>query len=163
MENIVPIKGNVKYSITLDPGVWILDDRKIKLEDHFTNNTNDDQLLADYTKAISKHWDKEIIEGNEPPSKKQPKKKFIKEELTTETYAIHFHYFLQNSEPFESASEVILQTSNNDVSFPIEEAKKFVLCFSDKGKALKDDGPIHVYYGKDENKKITHVKAFLIK
>ena len=33
MERIVQIKGNVTYSITLDPSVWLLDDRKKRLED----------------------------------------------------------------------------------------------------------------------------------
>ncbi len=32
---IIQIKGNVKYPITLDPSVWIFDDRKILLEDAF--------------------------------------------------------------------------------------------------------------------------------
>lgn len=32
---IVQLKGNVQFPITLDPTVWIFDDRKIKLEEAF--------------------------------------------------------------------------------------------------------------------------------
>ncbi|WP_019242448.1 MULTISPECIES: hypothetical protein [Bacillus] len=163
MENIVPIKGNVKYSITLDPGVWILDDRKIKLNDFFEGDLLENDHIEEYTKAVSKHWDKEIIEGNEAPPKNPPKKKFIREEMRTETYAIHFHHFLKNSEPNETATEVIVQTTNEEIAFPIKDAMNFVLCFSNQGKALKEDGPIHVYYGKNQKQKITHVQAFLVK
>ena len=35
LEFIIPIKGAVKFTITLDPTVWIFDDRKIDLDDIF--------------------------------------------------------------------------------------------------------------------------------
>ena len=35
MNSIVPIKGNVQHAITMDPSVWIFDDRRIDLEDFF--------------------------------------------------------------------------------------------------------------------------------
>ncbi|MEH6942603.1 peptidyl-prolyl cis-trans isomerase [Bacillus sp. JJ722] len=164
MEIIVPIKGNVKYSITLDPSVWIIDDRKKKLDDFFLNHTEEHNELEEYTKAVSKHWDKEIIEGNTAPKPPgtEKKKKYIKEELTTETYGIHFHYFLNNSEPNEYAKRVIVESTNGDRTFSLDEAMKFILCFSNKGKALKEDGPIHVYYGHTKDDVITHVKAFNI-
>lgn len=165
MENIVEIKGNVKYSITLDPGTWILDDRKRKLEEFFTGNIEDDHHLEEYTKAISKQWDKEMLEGNTTPKPQSMtrSKKYIKEELKSETYAISFKYFIKNSEPNESAKEIIVQSSNGEMSFPIMQAEKFALCFSNKGKALTEDGPIHVYYGKTLDEKITDVKAFMVK
>ena len=36
MESIIPIKGKVKYKLTLDPSVWIFDDRRIDLKTYFT-------------------------------------------------------------------------------------------------------------------------------
>ena len=38
MEKIVHIKGKVKFPITLDPSVWIFDDRKFDLDTYFDQN-----------------------------------------------------------------------------------------------------------------------------
>lgn len=166
MERIVKIKGNVTYPITLDPSVWILDDRKKKLEDFFKEDFEDTDELEAYTKAISKQWDKEMLEGNTTPQpksrSKSNSKKFLKEELLTETYGIYFHYFLKNSQPLESAKTIVVVSSTGERSFPIKEALSFVLCFSDKGKALTQDGPIHVYYGGNADEKITSVQSFIV-
>ena len=34
---IVQVNGNVKFPITLDPSVWIFDDRKVLLEEYLQN------------------------------------------------------------------------------------------------------------------------------
>lgn len=44
MDSIVMIEGNVKYKITLDPSVWIFDDRKIDLKQYFQNEQLENQL-----------------------------------------------------------------------------------------------------------------------
>jgi hypothetical protein len=49
MENILIIAGNVKYTITLDPGVWIFDDRRVDLTTYFsqvTETTNSDEAYT---------------------------------------------------------------------------------------------------------------------
>lgn len=56
METIIPIKGKVKYKITLDPGVWIFDDRKVDLNTYFSEDQKSRDALEEYTKSISKHW-----------------------------------------------------------------------------------------------------------
>ena len=35
LEKIIPVIGKVKYSITLDPSVWIFDERKLELTTFF--------------------------------------------------------------------------------------------------------------------------------
>jgi len=162
MENIVQIKGNVTYSITLDPSVWILDDRKKKLEDFFLHNEEEENQLEAYTKAASMHWDRERTEGSTPPSQKKEQKKTIKEQLTTETFGILFRDFLKNSEPSETAKEIIVVSENESRTFPLEQAVQFVLCFSYKGKSLKEDGPIHVYFNQNEHDKMTRVREFIV-
>ena len=162
MESIVQIKGNVTYSITLDPSVWLFDDRKKRLEDFFIHSEIEEDQLEAYTKAASEHWDREVTEGSTPPSEKKEQKKTIKEQLTTETFGILFRYFLQNSEPTETASTVIVVSENERRAFTIKQAYNFVLCFSDKGKALKEDGPIHVYYNQNNEDKITKVREFIV-
>lgn len=162
MESIVQIIGNVTYSITLDPSVWLFDDRKKRLEDFFIHSAEEEDQLEAYTKATSEHWDREVTEGATPPSEKKAKKKTIKEQLTTETFGIPFRYFLKNSEPTKTAKTVIVVSENDRRSFPIEQADNFVLCFSNKGKALTADGPIHVYYNQNDEDKITKVREFII-
>lgn len=161
MERIVQIKGNTAYPITLDPTVWIFDERKKKLEDFFNGEFEEHDELEMYTKAISKQWDKEVIEGNEAPrDQNSPATKVEKEEMLTETFAISFRYFLANSEPLESAKSVNVYHEDGVSTFPIDEASKFVLCFSHNGKPLIEDGPLHVYYSGSMEKCLKSVTLF---
>ncbi|WP_050614649.1 hypothetical protein [Bacillus testis] len=163
MESIVPIKGKVRFAITLDPSVWIFDDRKKKMDDFFKEDAKADDEMETYTKEVSKHWDKEMTEGAQlPETQKKPKRKYNKQEMRTESYGIYFHDFLKNSEPESDAVEVIVECENSEHRFSMEQAEKLILCFSDKGKALKEDGPVHIYYGSTPEEKITHVRAFRV-
>ena len=69
--SIVTITGNVKYPITLDPSVWIFDDRKFDLEQFFSHfgevQDEDDDLVIDR--------ERQIREGAvSPPTLKSEKK-----------------------------------------------------------------------------------------
>lgn len=162
MESIIQIKGNVTYTITLDPTVWIFDDRKQKMEDFFKPDTNVDNSLEAYTKAISEHWDREITEGAIPPEEKKEKKKTIRETLTTESFGIRFDSFLKNSQPKESAESVVVVTANGEYTFPIEQAYRFILQFAEKGKPLTEDGPAYLFFSDSQEDKLTHIKEFLV-
>ena len=37
VESIVFINGKVKFPITIDPLVWIFDDRKVEIDTYFSN------------------------------------------------------------------------------------------------------------------------------
>jgi hypothetical protein len=164
MENIILVNGKVKFSITLDPSVWIFDERKLELTTFFDKRKNKVNELEEYTKSISKHWDREITEGAMVPSVVKPKKKYVKELLLTGTFGIRFEPFLQNAEPYEEAKTVVIESIDNKYPIPIEEAKELILCFSSIGKPLKEDGPIHVYFGDGSNKQnpIKNVRNFCI-
>ena len=43
MENIILVNGKVKFSITLDPSVWIFDDRKLDLTTFFDEKKEESQ------------------------------------------------------------------------------------------------------------------------
>jgi hypothetical protein len=163
MENIVDIKGKVKYKITLDPSVWIFDDRKADLDSFFEQQTKHDDELENYTKSISKHWDREIIEGANVTQNVTPKKKFIKEALLTGTFGIPFEPFLKNAEPLVEANTIVIETFNEEFPFAIEKSIDMVICFSNNGKPLKEDGPIHLYFknGKKEEP-IRNIRSFRI-
>jgi hypothetical protein len=153
VENIINISGKVKYSITLDPSVWIFDDRKIDLNTYFDFAQDDDKdELTEYKKAISKQWDREIIEGAKVPVTHKPVHKYEKEKMLTGTFGMSLKPFLTNAEPDEHAKSLIIVSRNQEVEVPLEEAYQLILGFSIDGKPLKDDGPVHVYFADGSNK-----------
>ncbi|MBA4537928.1 peptidyl-prolyl cis-trans isomerase [Bacillus aquiflavi] len=165
MESIILITGKVNFSITLDPGVWIFDDRRIDLNNYFTTEKNSIDETEEYTKSISKHWDREIMEGAVFPPTLKTEKKFEKEKVLNGSFGVPFKPFLKNASPKQSATALIIEReSKEDVTISLEEAYQLILGFSKEGKPLLENGPIHVYYGNGSNKEnpITHVKGFRI-
>jgi hypothetical protein len=165
MENIIIISGKVKYKITLDPGVWIFDDRRVDLTTIFSTKLENPNSLEEYTKAVSKHWDREIIEGAIYPPTLKSEKKFEKEKVLTGTFGIPLRPFLINAEPVADANLLVIQSKGGDHEYPLETAFDFILGFSDKGKPLTLDGPVHLYLGDGSNQEnpIKNVKGFIIK
>lgn len=165
METILIISGKVKYTITLEPSVWIFDDRRIDLTTYFlTRNMNEDSL-EDYTKAVSKHWDREIMEGAIYPPTLKTEKKFEKEKVLTGTFGIPFKPFLANSEPADDAHTLVIHSTDGEYEVPFESAFDLILAFSDTGKPLIADGPVHVYFGDGSNQQnpIKNVRGFTVK
>ncbi|MCQ6275128.1 peptidyl-prolyl cis-trans isomerase [Bacillus sp. V3B] len=164
MENIVHINGKVKFPITLDPSVWIFDDRKLDLDTYFDQQLEKVNELEEYTKSISKHWDREIIEGATVSTPGKEKKRYEKEKILTTSFGILFQPFLDNAEPLEEAQTVVIEGVDNKYSLPIEEAKDMILGFSQTGKPLTEDGPIHVYLGDGSNREnpIKNIRTFRV-
>ncbi|MBM7659509.1 hypothetical protein JOC85_000276 [Bacillus mesophilus] len=154
MESIILLKGKVKYPLTIDPGVWIFDDRKVDLNTFFDQEKIEVDELEAYTKAVSEHWDREIKEGAvvPTPSKKPSTKKYEKEKLLSGTFAIPVYYFLDNAIVDDQVTQVIIKTSDQDHSMSYEEAYNGLFGFSKDGKPLIEDGPAHFYYGDGSNK-----------
>ncbi|MBU8877674.1 peptidyl-prolyl cis-trans isomerase [Bacillus sp. FJAT-29790] len=164
MDNIISFSGKVKYSITLDPGVWIFDDRRIDLNSYFDSAQQKKDELEEYTKTISKHWDREIMEGAIYPPTLKTEKKYEKEKVLTGTFGIPFKPFLQNAEPEKNASTLIIVCEEGEMRVPLKEAEELILGFSKNGKPLIEDGPVYVYFGDGRNKEtpIKKVKAFKV-
>lgn len=165
MENIMMITGKVKYSITLDPSVWIFDDRRIDLTTYFTDNKSEHDELQEYTKAVSKHWDREIMEGAVFPPTLKTERVYEKQKMLTGTFGIPIKPFLNNSEPDSEAKMVVIHSNNGDYELPLKDASELILAFSDKGKPLTEDGPVHVYFGDGSNREnpIKQAKGFTVK
>jgi hypothetical protein len=165
MENIILIKGNVKFTITLDPGVWIFDDRRIDLTTYFQVHEKKLDELEEYTKKISKHWDREIIEGATFTPTIKTEKKFEKVKVLTGTFGIPFKPFLANSEPTNSAKLLVIQTSDGEIEIPLDHAYELILGFSNNGEPLRNEGPIHIYFGDGSNQHdpIKNIQAFFVK
>lgn len=165
MENIIILSGKVKYIITLDPTVWIFDDRKVDLTTYFSTTSNPSNDLEEYTKSISKHWDREIIEGAVYPPTLKTEKKYEKEKVLTGSFGIPFQPFLENAEPEGNAATLIIKTNASEHEISLDIAKELILGFSEVGKPLSEDGPVHVYFGNGSNQQhpIKNVREFIIK
>lgn len=165
MDNIILMTGKVNFTITLDPGVWIFDDRRVDLNTYFLENNHITDELEEYKKAVSKHWDREIMEGAVFPPTLKTEKKYEKEKVLTGTFGIPFKPFLENAEPKSDAKVLVISSADGDYEIPIGNAYDLILGFSDNGKPLSEDGPVHVYYGDGSNQKspIKHVTGFIVK
>ncbi|BDG48182.1 MULTISPECIES: hypothetical protein [Parageobacillus] len=169
MSDIILITGNVKFTITLDPGVWIFDDRKIDLNTYFLKPSheqlqNEQQEEEGEIKKLSAFWDREIQEGAVFPPTLKTEKRFLKEKIITGTFAMPLAPFLQNAEPLPDAKELTIVTEHNEVTIPLAQAYEAILGFSKDGKPLKEDGPVHFYFGDGSNREapITHVRRFVV-
>jgi hypothetical protein len=164
MENIIMIKGKVKYIITLDPGVWIFDDRKVDLTTFFQKPIIEKNELEEYTKNVSSHWDREITEGAIVPPTIKTEKKYEKEKLLIGSFGIPLKPFLLNTSPLEEAKQLIVVTANEELVFDLSTSYDFILGFSENGKPLKESGPVHIYFGDGSNqtKPIINVKELVV-
>lgn len=166
MENIIRIEGKVNFSITLDPGVWIFDDRRIDLDTYFIEDKREKRdELEEYTKEVSKHWEREIREGAIHPPTLKSERRFEKQKLLTGTFGIKFGPFLHNAEPQPASTKVVFVGEGNELEVDIPTAQEMILAFSKNGKPLKEDGPVHVYFedGSNQDKPFTNVHRIIVK
>jgi hypothetical protein len=165
MAEVILLTGNIKYPITVDAGVWIFDDRRIDLNTYFHEEQKEIDELEEYTKEVSKHWDREIIEGAIYPPTLKSEKKYEKEKILTGTFGISFKPFLKNAEPGEDAKLLIIETKDGEVEVPLPVAYDLIFKFSDNGKPLKESGPIHILYkdGSNRNNPIKNVTGLIVK
>ncbi|MDW0115860.1 peptidyl-prolyl cis-trans isomerase [Sporosarcina thermotolerans] len=152
METIITVQGNVKHNITLDPTVWIFDDRRIDLNTYF----NEDRIEIDedekYLNSMGKHWSREIMEGATFPPTLKTEKKFDRKKMVTGTFGILLKPFLKNAVPGENAETITFVTStNHEETFSLSEAEDFIFKFSQDGKPLLEDGPVHLLFNDGSN------------
>lgn len=161
MDMIMTIKGKVKFPITLDVGSWIFDDRRVDLDTYFSEEEKQERLTESAT-TVSKHWDRTVKEGAIPPQK--TRKRYEKAKMLSSTFAIKLAPFLENAEPTPDASILVFETDSEDVSIPLEEGYNILVQFSNKGKALKEDGPVYILFpdGSNLDQPIKNVKAFRV-
>ena len=152
METIISITGAVEYKLTLDPTVWIFDDRKLDLTTYFDQEKEivDDEK---YLREVGAHWSREIMEGAVFPPTLKTERKFDRKGMLTGTFGIEIKPFLENASILDSASEVVFETTDGETySFSIEDAKTLIFKFSQEGKPLLEDGPVHIIFGDGSNR-----------
>jgi hypothetical protein len=160
---IIPLTGNVTYSITLDPTVWIFDDRKILLEEAFSESAAE-RTKSNETEAAAKRWERAIHQQYKPPVNKSISK-FEGEKILKNSYVMPIRDFVQHAQIKENAREATLVANNKEISITLDELKDCYLLFSVKGKPLKEDGPAHFFYrdGSNRDTPVKGVKKIIIK
>ncbi|MBB6454983.1 hypothetical protein HNQ94_003477 [Salirhabdus euzebyi] len=151
---IVQLKGNVGFPITLDPSVWIFDDRKVEFDQAFnpTGGENVENNENDLEQA-SERWNREVYmqQKIKPPVNKSLSKAERKKALES-TYVMSIKPFLANAEVKDNASNAILLTEQGDQTVTIEQLENGYFLFAVEGKPLKEDGPLYFYFGDGSNK-----------
>lgn len=152
MQTVIPIKGNVKHSITMDPGIWIFDDRRIDLETFFTDGYVEKDEMEEYKRSMGKHWSREIMEGATFPPTLETEKQFEEKKAITGTYGIYLSHFLKNTEPNEDANFLHFETSEGEKhSVPLKDSDTIILKYCEEGKPLSEDGPVHILFKDGSN------------
>lgn len=153
MTTVVLVKGNVQHTITLDPSIWIFDDRRIDLDTFFTEDYVERNDIEEYKRAAGKHWSREIMEGATYPPTLQTEREFEEKQDVSGTFGIYLHHFLKNATPKEDATTIIFQTADGTKHpFPLKQLDELILKYSEDGKPLRETGPIHVLLKDGSNK-----------
>lgn len=152
MESIIPIKGAVKYKITLDPTVWIFDDRRLDLNTYFTEKKEIEDEDLKYLLNTGVHWSREIMEGATFPPTLKTERKFDKQGMKTGTFGIVLKPFLKNAEVLEDAECVVFELQDgSEHAFSIEEAYSLIFKFSQDGRPITEGGPVHLLFADGSN------------
>ncbi|WP_156290462.1 hypothetical protein [Oceanobacillus salinisoli] len=161
---IVPIVGNVSYSITLDPTVWIFDERKILLEDAFTEK-KETGVKEDHLKQVAQRFNRDVVQQDKPKTNKGITKK-EGEEILKNSYVIPIHDFIKNAEIKDSAKNATFVTDDEKEGYtlPLKDLETGYLLFAKNGKPLKEDGPVHFLYkdGSNKDNPIKNIKKIVI-
>lgn len=162
---IVPILGNVNYPITLDPTVWIFDDRKVLLEEAF--NAKEEEEIINNDEALRKtaeNFDRELDQDFIRPPVNKSINRFEREKILVNSYVMPIKEFLSHAEVKKTAIDVTLVTDHKEIKISLGNLENSLLLFSIKGQPLLEDGPVHLYYQDGSNKEnpIKNVKKIII-
>lgn len=146
---IIQITGKVKFPITLDPSVWIFDDRKILIEDMFAEKNQ--QKVEKSEDDAAKRWKEEIYEFKINPPVNPNITRKEKEEILKNSYVMPLKDFISHAEIEKGATQAVLETTNGNITIPLEQLVNSYLYFAEKGKPLKKNGPVHMYFKDGSN------------
>jgi len=161
---ILPIVGNVTYSITLDPTVWIFDNRKILLEEAFSDGIKNKPENNEAKKAAER-WNRALHPEYSKPPVNPNISKSEGEEILKNTYVMPIREFLETAELKPDAKKATLEINDSeDVVIPLGDLKEGYFLFAVEGKPLKDDGPVYFYYrdGSNLDNPIKNIKKIVI-
>lgn len=150
---IIPITGNVAYQITLDPSVWIFDDRKILFNEAFQTQTSHKNETS-LEEEAAKRWNRAVYPDHIKPPVNRSISRMEGVEILKNSYVIPLHDFIKNAEINLGSDKAIIETTDGDVSISIEQLTNSYLLFAWNGKQIEkvDGGPAYMYFKDGSNK-----------
>ncbi|WP_226034590.1 hypothetical protein [Aquibacillus saliphilus] len=149
---IVQLTGNVTYSITLDPTVWIFDDRKVEFDQAFSNENPKQNKDDNELKKASERFDREVNQHRIKPPVNKSISRFERNKILENTYVMPIKDFLETAQINNSAKQARLVTTNTENTISLDELTNCFLLFAKKGKPLTEDGPVHLFFKDGSNK-----------
>ena len=147
---IIQLSGKVKFPITLDASVWIFDDRKILFEDALSNKPKEEPV--DELRKTAERFDMEVYRQKSKPPVNKSINKFEREQILKNTYVMPIDDFINNAEVDSNVKNVTLTTQNGPVDISLEQLVSSYFLFAVDGKPVKENGPVHLYFGDGSNK-----------
>src|SRR5699024_10307192 len=162
-EMIVPITGMVTYIITMDPSVWIFDDRKILLDEAFSSNKVKTETEENFQKT-ERIWTQEVYQQKVKPPVNRSIKRFERDKILKSSYVMPIKDFIEHAEIKSNAKDATLITKNENINISLEDLESCYLLFAIDGKTVKEDGPVHLYYkdGSNRDNPIKGIKKIII-
>lgn len=139
---IFPINGKVRHQLTIDPTVWIFDERKVAIEK--IGQPADTSEQEAYYAKMGAAWDKGIMEGSRTDHNR-PMTRAEKEAALQGSFAMALAPFIRNAELLPEATAIRFE-GEETVELPLEQLAEVYLQFSQDGKVLAD-GPVHLLHG----------------
>ncbi|ASK63620.1 hypothetical protein CFK37_16365 [Virgibacillus phasianinus] len=161
---IVPITGNITYSITLDPTVWIFDDRKVEFDKAFDTVLDQPDEDEDLERT-SKRWDRAVSQQHINPPINKSISKLEGEKILKGTYVMPIEVFVNHAEAKADAKTAsLIIEGNDDVTISLDQLRNAYLLFAVDGQPLKENGPVHLYHkdGSNRDNPITSIKKIVI-
>ncbi|GAK07381.1 hypothetical protein [Geomicrobium sp. JCM 19038] len=137
-QHILTLSGESKFTITIDPTVWIFDNRKLDVDQHFNDQSEQDK--PEEPEFGPRRWQTNQIRTK-------------KEALIEGSYGMVLKPFIENAEPTDQAKTLVaIRRNGEEYSAPIDVAKEWIAVFSENGQVIKTSGPLHIYYGDGSNR-----------
>ncbi|WP_226578384.1 hypothetical protein [Halobacillus litoralis] len=162
---IVQIAGNVKFPITLDPTVWIFDDRKMTFSEVFEGETSDQSTEEDdELKRQSMRFDREVYQQKINPPVNKSINRYEKKRLVKGTFLMPLKPFLHTSEPNRDVEKATLVTEHGEQVIDADALAESLLLFAKDGKPLREEGPVHLYFqdGSNRSEPIKGIKKIVL-
>lgn len=161
---IVQLVGNVNYNITLDPTVWIFDDRKILLEDAFIQQKEKISHAEDDLEKAANRFNREVYRASVKPPVNKSITRFEREKILKNSYVMPLQEFLFHAEVKADSKDATLTTVNGPVDISLGKLQDCYLLFAIKGKPITENGPVHLFFKDGSNKEnpITGIQKITI-
>src|SRR5699024_8226618 len=143
--------GKVTYSITMDPSVWIFDDRKILLDEDFSSDSERTETEENFQKT-ERMRTKEVNQQKVKQPVNRSIKRFERDKILKSSYVMPIKEFIGHAEIKSNAEDATLITNNENINISLEDLENCYLLFAIDGKTVKEDGPVHLYFKDGSNR-----------